>query len=132
MRELALTFASDNWLTLLGCERAGPGGGSTTRKEVPATLTVDGVRLEQVGVRCKGNSSLSIGGSKKPLNISTDAFVPGQSLWGIDTFNLDNNWSDPSQLRGALALRFMREYMPSPRFTFARLTDRASSWACTR
>jgi hypothetical protein len=123
VRSVSLTFATDNWLGLLGCAGGGgPGGGSSSRTDVPATLEVDGVRLERVGVHCKGNSSLSISGTKKPLNITTDAFVPGQQLWGMDVINLDNGWSDPSQLRAAIALRLLREYTPAQRFSFARVT----------
>jgi len=122
VRELSLTFSSDNWLALLGCERFGMPGAAPARREGVATLEMDGERLAEVGVRCKGNSSLSIAGTKKPLNITTDALVQGQRLWGFDIINLNNNWSDPSQLREAIILRMVREYAPVSRFGFARLT----------
>lgn len=128
VRDLELTFASDNWLSLLGCDRqpgmgGGPGGGaaSVPRVDVPADLVIDGVAIGRVGVHCKGNSTLNASGSKKPLNITTDAFVPGQKAFGIDVMNLNNNWNDPSQLREALALRMLGQYMPVSRFAFARL-----------
>ncbi len=123
IRDVRLTFPRDDWIAYLGCQsRAGERPGGTVRPEQPARLEVDGVVLADVGVRCKGNSSLGIRSDKKPLNITTDAFVPGQALWGYDVINLDNNWSDPSQLRAAIALRLLREYMPAPRFSFARVT----------
>jgi len=130
VREVRITFASDDWLALLqanGCRGfGGPGGGQpgggTAAKDVPATVEVDGTRLEQVGIRCKGNSSLSINGSKKPLNLTIDAFQAGQDLWGFDVLNLDNNFNDPSQLRAAIGLRLLANYAPVPRFAFARVT----------
>jgi len=128
VRDVQLTFASANWLALLGCDRqpwmGGLGGGAANvpRDDVPADLVVDGVSVGQVGVHCKGNSTLNAAGTKKPLNITTDAFVPGQDLWGIDVINLNNNWNDPTQLREALALRLLGEYMPVSRFAFARVS----------
>ena len=128
VRDVQLTFASANWLALLGCDRqpgmGGPGGGASNvpRDNVPAELVVDGVAVGQVGVHCKGNSTLNASGTKKPLNITTDAFVPGQDIWGIDVINLNNNWNDPTQLREALALKLLGEYMPVSRFAFARVS----------
>lgn len=123
VRDISLTFASDDWIALLGCGRgAFPGLPSPNPEDVPARLEVDGTVLEDVGVRCKGNSSLGIANSKKPLNITTDAFVDGQELWGFDIVNLNNNWSDPSQIREAMILRLIRDYAPVSRSGFARLT----------
>lgn len=128
VRDVTLTFERTDWLALLGCERppgmGGPGGGASSipRVDVPAELVVDGVAVGRVGVHCKGNSTLNAAGSKKPLNVTTDAFVPGLSIDGIDVLNFNNNWNDPTQLREALALRLLGAYMPVSRFTFARLT----------
>lgn len=127
VRDVSMTFEQDDWLALLqanGCRaRGGPGQPATgPAQDVPVTLVVDGTRLERVGVRCKGNSSLGISGSKKPFNLTIDAFEAGQDLWGFDVINLNNNFSDPSQLRDAIALKLLGQYMPVSRFTFARVT----------
>ncbi len=128
VRDMRITFEDDDWLALLqanGC-RGGPGGGQPggggVSKDVPATLEVDGTRLERVGIRCKGNSSLGISGPKKPLNITLDAFEPGQDLWGFDVLNLNNNFNDASQLRDAVGLRLLANYMPISRFVFTKVT----------
>lgn len=127
VRDVSMTFEQDDWLALLqanGCRsRGGPGQPAPgPAADVPVTLVVDGTRLERVGVRCKGNSSLGISGNKKPFNLTTDAFVAGQDLWGFDVINLNNNFSDPSQLRDAIALKLLGQYMPVSRFTFARVS----------
>ena len=126
VREIAFTFEQADWLAHLqanGCARGGPGGGtSVAAKDVPVTMAVDGTTLEQVGIRCKGNSSLGISGPKKPFNITTDSFVAGQDLWGFDVMNLNNNWNDPSLLRDAIGLKLLGDYMPISRFTFAKVT----------
>lgn len=125
VRDVRIDFATPGWPDLPGCNSpfgGFPGRGSAPAVDVPARLEVDGTVLENVGVRCKGNSSLSAQGAKKPLNVTVDAFVPGQDLWGFDVFNLNNGWNDPSLVREALALRILRAYMPAPRLTFARVT----------
>jgi len=125
VRDVRITFAQPGWPNLPGCNRrlGGPGGGESAQAvDAHARLEVDGVVIQDVGVRCKGNSSLSIQGTKKPLNVTVDAFVDGQDLWGFDVFNLNNAWNDPSLVREPLALRLLREFMPAPRLTFARVT----------
>ncbi len=122
LHELAITFEEDNWLALLNCAGGRWPGSLGPFEDVPAVLEVDGTRLEDVGVRCKGNSSLGINGTKKPLNITTDAFVAGQDLGGFDVINLNNGWSDPTLLRDAIALRLVGLYAPASRFAYARVT----------
>jgi len=125
VRDVRIALSTPGWPDLPGCNRGFggfPGGGSAPAVDVRARLEVDGTVIEDVGVRCKGNSSLSVQGAKKPINVTVDAFVPGQDLWGFDVFNLNNGWNDPSLVREALALRILRAYMPAPRLTFARVT----------
>ncbi|MCB9175829.1 MAG: CotH kinase family protein [Caldilineae bacterium] len=129
LRRIDIRFEQSDWLGALGCSGGpggpgGPGGGGTAppAEDIPVTVEVDGVQLERVGIRCKGNSSLAIQGDKKPLNLDLDAFVAGQDLWGHDTINLNNGFSDPTLIREALGYRMFRDYMPVPRFGFARVT----------
>jgi spore coat protein CotH len=124
VHDVSITVAASNWLSALGCQTAGgrPGATPVPEADVRADLEVDGTHLADIGIRCKGNSSLNIAGTKKPLNITTDAFVGGQDLWGFDVINLNNGWSDPSQVREALALEMLGEVLPSSRFSFARVT----------
>ena len=117
LREVTFTLAAADWTALRSCTRMSVDG-----VDRPADMEVDGERLAQVGIRCKGNSSLGINSSKKPFNVTTDAFVKGQDLWGFDVINFNNNWSDPSLLREAIMLTAIAPYAPVPRFAFARVT----------
>lgn len=117
LREVSFTMAASDWAALRSCGRESSGG--TDRR---ADMEIDGERVSQVGVRCKGNSSLGIASSKKPLNVTIDAFVPGQDLWGFDVINFNNNWSDPSMVREALMLTAVSRFAPVPRFAYARVT----------
>lgn len=72
-----------------------------------ANITVNGNRLENIGVRTKGFSSLnsvaeSSDSNRYGLKIKTDEYVEGQTLHGIDMFVLNGSFSDPS---------YMREYL---------------------
>lgn len=124
VHDLKLSFEGDDWLTRLGCQRPGgrPGEVEVPKTDIPADLEIGGERIARIGVRCKGNSSLGIANSKKPLNLTIDQFVEGQELWGFDVINLNNNWSDASQLREAIAFKLLAQYMPVPRFGFAKVS----------
>lgn len=67
-----------------------------------ADITYNGVALESVGIRAKGNSSLKSvaqsGGDRFSFKIDIDEYIDGQSLYGISKFNLNNLYEDPSMM----------------------------------
>ena len=71
-----------------------------------ANITVDGITVENVGIRTKGASSLSSVASSDSdrygFKIKTDEYVDDQTLLGLDMFVLNGSFSDPS---------YMREYL---------------------
>ena len=83
LRTLKLTFSQANWWTLLT-------NNYQSKTNLPATLTVDGVVYEGVGVRFRGNTSYQMIGAsqKKSFNIEIDYTVAGQKLMGYDSLNL--------------------------------------------
>ena len=113
LRDLKLTFKTADWLATL----ADAGDDQDTE----ADLEVDGVVYPRVGVRIKGFTSAKAPGRKKPLNVSMDAFTPRQRLYGYDTFNLNNGYSDPTMVREVVALGALRPFVPSQQATFARV-----------
>ncbi len=121
LREFRLVFSQPDWRELL--QRNIP-----LEMDIPARLSVDGVTLDSVGVRYKGNSSLNIPGEKKPFNITTDAFIDGQDLWGYSTLNLNNCFKDPTFVREMIAYRLAALYLPSARTAYARLYINDEYW----
>lgn len=116
LRDLHIEFETQAWQNLLAR--------NLTRGrdlDAPAQLSVDGQLVERIGVRYKGNTSLSVEGLKKPFNLSIDAFEAGQRLLGYDVLNLNNGWGDPTMLREAVAYAGLRAYMPVPQASFARV-----------
>jgi hypothetical protein len=116
LRDLYIEFETSAWQNLLARNLS-----RGRNLDALARLSVDGQVFERIGVRYKGNTSLSVEGIKKPFNLSIDAFEPGQRLLGYDVLNLNNGWGDPSMLREAVAYQGLRAYMPVPQASFARV-----------
>lgn len=96
------------------------------KDEIPCTVWLDGVRLDSVGIRFKGNSSYNSlqgqGSRKLPFSLDADAFRKGARFpAGIAELKLANGFKDPSMMREVLAYYIARTYMPAPRSAFARL-----------
>jgi spore coat protein CotH len=94
-----------------------------TDVEVPATLTVDGVSYDEVGVRTRGASSFAMvpKDRKLSLNVSVDWIHEDQRIQDYKTLNLLNSNGDPTFLRTVLYLQAAREYMPAPEASFVRV-----------
>jgi spore coat protein CotH len=113
---------------------------------IPATLTIDGTRLPQVGLRLKGNSTLRglqdgddgrFGGGpggalskdepeRLPWLISFDEFVADRTYQGFETLTVraggQGGMAGESGLNEAMALRLIdRAGQPAERFAFATL-----------
>lgn len=90
---------------------------------VAADVLLDGVPLEQVGVRLKGNGSFDSIDGKPSFLLNFDQFVEGQAYDGLDELVLNNGALDPSQLHERLAYELYRsEGVPAPRAVHAEVT----------
>ena len=101
-----------------------------TDVELPATVTIDGVEYEDVGMRFRGNSSFSMvsAGLKRPIRIKLDTVVDGQNVEGVRTVKLLNGINDPSFLRTVLTSTIMQDYIAAPRVNFVRLVVNGENW----
>ena len=89
---------------------------------LPATVTVDGVTLEDVGVRAKGAVG-SINPTRPSLKIEFDKFVDGQRLGDRERMTLNNNNMDYSRIKTYLTVKtFLKAGLPAPDCCFARVT----------
>ncbi len=124
VRTFKLTFAQPNWWSLLVNNKS-------SRTNIPATLEVDNQVYSNVGVRFRGNTSYSLNlnrSQKLPFNITTDAFVPNQRLYGYKNLNLANAYKDATFVREVVAYEVMRRYMPSLKCCFINLTINNENW----
>lgn len=120
--EIELEMHDDNWKKKLNAWKK-----QLLKKRVTATLKVDGVTYDSVGVRLKGNSSYFAPAKaekkKLPFNIKVSYTDKKQSVHGkYKTLKLSNLFRDPSYLRETLSYQVLRDYMAAPECNYARLT----------
>lgn len=92
-----------------------------------ATFIYEGQRVENVGFRTKGNSSLNSAAKgnsiRFPFKVDFNRFVDGQSFCGLKKLAFNNGFKDPSFMREHLAYRLAREIgLPASRTAFIDLT----------
>lgn len=123
IRTLFLTFENKDWEKELSDFHG-------TDVDVPATLSVDGTTLRDVGVRFRGMSSYAMvsEGRKRSLNLSLDFVHKDQNVQGFRTFNLLNSHEDPSFLRSVLFAQASRDYLPAPRANWVKVVINGESW----
>lgn len=96
---------------------------------MPATVTLDGVALDSVGVRLKGNASYNHPNNKKPFRLSFDEYISSQRWDELKGVHLNNCWEDPTFIREKLHLDYCRDAgIPAPRGNFAELYLNGELW----
>ena len=91
-----------------------------------ADITVDGIKVENAGIRTKGNMTLnSVANSdsdRYSYRIKFNKYVKGNKLLGLDELCLNNGYSDPSYMREYLHYEVLRSLgMNVPETVFARV-----------
>lgn len=94
---------------------------------IPATVTIDGERFTNVGLRTKGNNSLRLthryGHDRYSLKLEFDHYQVG-SYHGLDKFSLDSSFQDNSYLKSYLAFdmfEFLDVATPLSSFTWVKV-----------
>lgn len=123
LRTLFLTFENNDWERELMAFK-------NTDVDVPAELTVDGLRYRDVGIQFHGNSSFMgvPAGFKHSMRIALDFVHEEQAIGGTNTLLLLNAHEDPSFLRTVLTMQIAREYGPAPRANLVRVVINGESW----
>ena len=105
--------------TALGCAESHPPSPFTY---FPATVTVDGQVLSNVGVRKKGFQG-SLSSLRPSLKIDFTEFVSGQNYKGVDRLTLNNMRQDATDLNTCMSYYAMRQAgVPAPRCNYAKVT----------
>lgn len=86
---------------------------ATAEEYKEAEVLVDGVKVEHVGFRVKGNSSLSSvarsDSNRYSFKLDFNQYLDQQSLEGLTKLNLNNSFSDPSYMREYLSYSLLKE-----------------------
>ncbi|MBA2745562.1 MAG: CotH kinase family protein, partial [Flavisolibacter sp.] len=123
VKNVYLNFSQANYWTLLTNNYA-------SETEIPATLLMDGITYNDVGVRFRGNTSYTqIGGSqKKSFAVTADFTNADQTILGYNDLKFNNGHQDASFMREVLYNRMARKYTPIAKGNFIRLYLNNQDW----
>ena len=118
VRNIDIYFSQNNWDDSLDIYYAN----GLNERLVADSIVIDGIMDPNVGIKYKGNSSYNVANVKNPMNIKLDHVNNGQSIDGYNVLKLSNGFRDPSFVREVLSYEMAREYMPSPKATYSRVS----------
>ena len=118
VRNIDIYFSQTNWDDSLDIYYAN----GLSERLVADSIVIDGEMDENVGIKYKGISSYFLANVKNPMNIKLDYINNGQSIDGYNVLKLSNGFRDPSFIREVLSYEMARQYMPSPKATYAKVT----------
>jgi len=96
-------------------------------------VNIDGTRVNSVGIRAKGNTSLSSvkqsGSSRYSFKIEFDHYDSGITYYGLDKLCLNNIIQDNTYMKDYLAYTLMREMgVAAPLCSYVYLTVNGEDW----
>ncbi|MBE6704354.1 MAG: hypothetical protein E7583_03745 [Ruminococcaceae bacterium] len=108
-----ITADSEEWQTMINNKMSKP--------YIECDVEIDGKLFDKVGIRPKGNSSLtSIHGDKLSFRFDFNHYIGGQTLYGLEQMVINNLQADATYMKDYIAYDLM-EYMQvkAPLHTFA-------------
>ena len=121
-RTVNLVFTQANWNTLLANSR-------TYQTNTLCWMYLDnGATNYGVGARYKGNTSYTMAGTKKSINLDIDFTNATANLMDYTTVNLNNAAGDETIMREPLFFTIMNQYTPCPQGSMARVHINGSLW----
>ncbi|MCL1789428.1 MAG: CotH kinase family protein [Oscillospiraceae bacterium] len=80
---------------------------ATAKEWISADVVINGELFESVGIRTKGNSSLSGRGGRYSLQFRMDKFIENQSYFGLERFCVNNMMGDATYMKDYIAYDIM-------------------------
>ena len=123
--QVALTVDETEWENLLQ--------NAEDEAFIAAEVSIDGVSYGVVGLRAKGNSSLSqvaaSDSDRYSFKLDFAKYVEGNSFQGLNDLALNNMISDPSYLKEYLSYQLFEQMeIPTPLCRFAWITVNGEDW----
>lgn len=115
LQDIQIQFNTSNWDYIMDTAKAG------SESFLPATVYINGLQIDSVGVKYKGNSSYDSTAIKNPLHIELNTYK-NQTYQGFKDIKLSNAYGDPSLIREVLAYYMLGNYMHCPKANFAKVT----------
>lgn len=115
IQKIEIQFSQNNWDYILDTAAMGKGNYFMAQ-----SIKINGVQLNNVGVKYKGNSSFDSTNLKNPIHVELDQYTD-QDYQGYTDIKLSNCYEDPSMIREVLAYDILRNYMHCPKANFAQV-----------
>lgn len=99
----------------------------------PCAVVIDGEAYKNVGIRAKGNTSLSsvaaYGNDRYSFKIEFDCYESGKTYHGLDKISLNNIIQDNTYMKDYLVYRMMRDFgVASPLCSYAYIRVNGEDW----
>lgn len=106
---------------------------ATAEEFIMADITVNGTGFESVGIRPKGNSSLTqvaqSDSDRYSFRLQFDEYIKDESCFGLDSLVLNNMIGDDTYMKEYISYDLMREAgVDVPYFGFASITVNGEPW----
>jgi len=98
-----------------------------------ASVEYNGIKLDNIGIRTKGNLSLrsvvSSDSDRYSFKLSFDEYLSTKTLLGIRKINLNNNYSDATYMREFLTYELAETMgLPTPKFSYVNVYINGKLW----
>lgn len=100
-----------------------------TNVYLPVLWMDNGATNYHIGARWKGNTSYTMGGVRKSVNLEFDYMVTNADLMSYSTVNLNNAAGDETVMREPLYFNVMSQYTPCPKGAMCQLYVNGSLWS---
>ncbi len=107
---------------------------NATREEyIMVDVVVNGTKFQNVGIRPKGNSSLtqvaSSDSDRYSFRLQFDEYIKGQTCFGLETFVVNNMLGDNTYMKEYISYELMKEIgVDAPYFGYADIKVNGKSW----
>ncbi len=100
---------------------------------IMADVIVNGTKFQNVGIRPKGNSSLSYvsraGGERYSFRLQFDEYIKEQTCFGLKSFAINNMIGDATYMKEYVSYELMRKIgVDAPYFAFADIKVNDANW----
>lgn len=120
-----IDIVMDDWEGFLdGCE---------DEEYVPCSVVIDNEAYKNVGIRAKGNTSLStvsqLGSDRYSFKLEFDHYETGKSFYGLDKLCLNNLIQDNTMMKDYLTYRLMAQFgVAAPLCSYVWITVNGQDW----
>lgn len=120
-----IEITADNWNDIIA--------NATAEEYQECTIVIDGENLGQVGIRAKGNTSLSsvatLGSTRYSFKVEFNHYVKGKKYHGLDKLSLNNLIQDATMMKDYLAYSLMNKMgVPSSLCSYVQITVNGEPW----